>query len=111
MSGKKSQLSPRQTRKQLLIAESELNRVRLSEEWQYMTHEVRDLAHRAKTIASWASSAALLVAGLRALRRAAPASGTAKVSWFKKLLNGARMASTLWLAFGPRGGREERKKG
>jgi hypothetical protein len=108
MSGKTSHASPLEWRKQLLIAESELNRAQLAEEWQTMRHGVRDLAHRAKTIAAWASSAALLVAGVTALRRGPPAPGTAKSSWFQKLLNGARVASTIWLAFRARHEKEHK---
>jgi predicted phage tail protein len=107
MFGKKSHISPLKSRKQLLIAESELNRAQLSEEWQKMARGVRDLAHRATTIATWVSSAALLVAGAKALRRGPPAPGTAKSSWFQKILNGARMASTIWLAFRARGQKEQ----
>jgi len=109
MFGKTSHVSPLETRKQLLIAESELNRAQLSEEWQTVAHGVRGLAHRVKTIGAWASSAALLVAAVTALRRGPPAPGTAKSSWFQKILNGARVASTIWLAFRTRGGKEEHK--
>jgi hypothetical protein len=109
MFGKESHISPLESRKQLLIAESELNRAQLSEEWQTMAHGVRDLAHRAKTMAVWASSAALLVAGVTALRRGPPAPGTAKSSWFQEILKGARVASTIWFAFRARGGKEEHK--
>src|SRR5208337_3744941 len=66
MFGRTSHLSPLESRKRLLIAESELNRAQLSEEWQTMRHGARDLARRAKTIAAWASSAALLAAGVTA---------------------------------------------
>ena len=107
MSGKSSHVSPLESRKQLLIAESELNRAQLSEEWQTMTHGVRDLTHRAKTIGAWASAAALLVAGVTAWRRTPAAPGTAKSSWFHKILSGARLASTIWFAFRPRGKKEE----
>jgi hypothetical protein len=72
-----------------------------------MAHGVHDLAHRAKTIAVWASSAALLVAGVTALRRGPPARGAAKTSWFQKILNGARVASAIWFAFCARGEKEE----
>ena len=106
MFGKTAHVSPLQSRKQLLIAESELNRAQLSEEWETIAHGVRDLAHRAKTVAVWASSAALLVAGVTALRRGTPAPGTSKSSWFQKILNGARMASTIWFAFRARGEKE-----
>jgi hypothetical protein len=103
MPGRTSHLSPLESRKQLLVADSELNRAGLSEEWQAMTHGVRGFANRAKNIAAWASSAALVVAGLTALRRGPLRSGTAKSSWVQKILNGARVASALWLAFRARG--------
>src|ERR1039457_4103923 len=107
MSRSTSHVSPLESRKQLLVAESELNRAGLSEEWQAMTHSVRDLAHQVKTIAAWASSAAFLVAGVNALRRAPPKSGVATSSWFQKILNGARVASTLWFTFRARGEKHE----
>ena len=102
MSGKISHLSPLESRKKLLIAESELNRDGLSQEWQAMAHEVRHFAHRAKTVAAWTSTAAVLVAGVTALRRGPPRTEDAKSSWFQKILKGARLSSTLWAAFRPR---------
>ena len=109
MFGKEPHVSPLALRKQLLIAESELNRAQLSTDWQAMARGVSDLAHRAKAIAAWASSAALLVAGVKALRRGPPAPETAKSSWFQKILNGARAASTIWFAFRARSEKEEDK--
>jgi hypothetical protein len=99
MFGKTAHLSPLELRKQLLIAESELNRAQLCGEWQTMTHELRGLGHRTKVIAAWASSAALLAAGVTALRRNPPSPGSAKSCWFQKVLNGARIASGIWFAF------------
>ena len=107
MFGKTPHLSPLELRKQVLIAESELNRAQLSEEWQTITHGVRDLAHPVKTIGAWAWVAALLVADLTALRRGPLAPGTARLSWFQKILNGARLASTIWFAFRAHGEQEE----
>jgi hypothetical protein len=107
MFGKATHLSPLLSRKRLLIAESELNRAQLSEEWQTIAHGVRDVAHRAKTIAGWASSAAMLVAGVAALRRGPTAPGNAKSSWFQKILAGARVASTIWFAFRSRSEKKE----
>ena len=99
MFGKEFHLSPLESRRRLLLAESELNRARLSEEWQTMTHGVCRLAGRAQTMAALASSAALLVAGVRALRRGPPAPVTAKSSWYQRILDGARLASSIWFAF------------
>jgi len=107
MPGKTSDLSPLESQKQLLVAESELNRAGLAEEWQAMAHGVRDFAHRAKNIAAWASSAVLVVAGVTALRRAPPRSGAAKTSLFQRILDGARVASTLWFMFRARGEKHE----
>jgi hypothetical protein len=109
MFGKTSHVSPLESRKRLLTAESELNRALLSEEWQELTRGVRHLACRAKTIAVWASSTAVLVAGLRALRRGPPAPGAARSSWFQKILRVASEAWAIWLAFRPRSEEEEHK--
>ena len=104
MFGKESHVSPLEVRKQLLIAESELNRAQLSEEWQTMAHGVRDLAHRAKAIAVWASSAALLVAGLAAFRQSKVMAAEEKPSWFQRGLRGTQLAYSIWLAFRRRPG-------
>jgi len=91
-------------RKQLLIAESELNRAQLSEEWQTMAYGARDLAHRAKAITAWAPSAALLVAGLAAFRQSKVMAAEEKPSWFQRGLRGTQLAYSIWLAFRRRPG-------
>jgi len=97
MSGKTPQVSPLELRKRLLIAESELNRAELAEGWRTLTFGVRDLAHRAKIIAACASSAAVLVAALRATRPRPPAP-PAKSSWFQRIFKAASLAYTIWSA-------------
>ena len=72
-----------------------------------MAHGVRALAHQAKTMTAWASAAAALVAGLTAWRGGPPAPSAAKLSWFQKILNGARLAATIWFALRARGRKEE----
>jgi hypothetical protein len=109
MFGETSHISPLECRKQLLIAESDLNRAQLSEGWQMMAQGVRDLARRTKTIRGWASSAALLLAGVTALRRSPLVPATAKSSWFQKIVSGARLASTVWFALRARGEQDARK--
>ena len=98
MFGEARQLGPLETRKRLLIAESELNRIRLSQEWQTMADGVHNLADRAKTMGAWASAVALLGASLLARRRSPPASGGPRGSWLQKILNIARLASTIGFA-------------
>ena len=88
-----------ESRKKLLVAESEINRAQLVQEWQAMSHEARALARQARIIRSLAAGAASLVVGLASFRRKKPATGMEKPSWLQKILNGAGLISNLWLAF------------
>ena len=96
-------MSPLELRKQLLIAESELNRAQLAEEWAAMTTGVRTFIGGARSFGSVVSAAALLVTGLAAFRRTKPAPAGEKPSWWQTLLKGAGMLSTLWLALRSKG--------
>jgi negative regulator of sigma E activity len=89
------------SRKQLLIAESELNRAQLVEDWQMMADDVHALAHRAKTITFVASATASVVAILSSLRHKKAAPADEKPSWWKTLLKSAGLVSTVWQAFRP----------
>lgn len=91
------------SRKQLLIAESELNRAQLVEDWRAMADDVHALAQRAKTITFLASAAASVVAILSSLRHRKTAPADEKPSWWKTLLNSAGLVSTVWQAFRPLG--------
>ena len=101
MFGKNPRLNRLESRKQLLIAESELNRAQLLQEWRTMADEVHALAEQARTIRSLASAAASLVAGVASFRRKKSASGAGKSSWWQSLLKGAQWASSLWTEFRP----------
>jgi hypothetical protein len=92
-------MNPLELRKELLIAESELNRAQLAADMAALTAEVRTLTDRAKSFGSIASSAAVLVAALAAFKRGKPVDADAKPSWLKTILKGAGLISTLWLAF------------
>jgi len=92
-------VNPLQLRKELLIAESELNRAQLIEDWQAMTVGVRTLTARVKSISSLASAVALLVAAGSAFRRERAATESAKSSWLQMAIKGAEVAGSLWLAF------------
>ena len=72
MFGDSPRMNPLETRKRLLIAESELNRAQLAQEWGAMTVGVRTLTDRAKSYASIASSAAVLVGAWRPSGAASP---------------------------------------
>jgi len=104
MFGKSPRLNRLESRKQLLLAESELNRAQLFVDMATLSAEVCALTDRAKSLGSLASSAAMLVAGLAAFRRGKAADAGAKPSWFKRILKGAGVVSSLWLALRSRGG-------
>jgi len=99
MFGKGSRMTALESRKQLLIAESELNRAELLQDMVAVTAGVYTLTDRAKSFGSMASYAAVLVAGLAALRRGKSALTDAKPSWLQTIFKGTGLMSTLWLAF------------
>jgi len=96
MFGPISQLNSLQSRKQLLLAESELNRAHLIEDLAALTADVRSLTEHAQSFNSITSSAAMLVTGLAALRGAKPPASAPKRSWMQTLLNGAGLLSLAW---------------
>jgi hypothetical protein len=102
MFGKNPHLNPLESRKRLLIAESELNRAQLVQEWQAMADGVRSVADRARSISSLALAAASLIAGLASFRRTRSAPADEKPSWWQTLLKGAQWAGSLWSEFRPR---------
>jgi hypothetical protein len=99
MFGKKPHVNPLESRRQLLVAESELNRAQLVGDMAALTAGVRTLTDRAQSFGSIASSAAVLVAGLAAFPRGKPVDADAKPSWFHTLLKGAQLVGSIWLAF------------
>ena len=99
MFGKTNGITPLQAHKQLLIAESELNREQMQEEMNAIHDGVQQAVSRLKTVGSLASVGTLLVAGLAAFRhKSEPASAT-KTSWVGTILKGAQIAGSLWLGF------------
>jgi negative regulator of sigma E activity len=82
-----------------LIAESELNRAQLVQEWRVMRDEVHSLASQARSIGSIASAAATLVAGLSSLRRKKSEPAAEKPSWWQTLLKGAGLVGSFWSEF------------
>jgi hypothetical protein len=102
MFGKNPRINSLEARKQLLIAESEINRVQLVREWQTMADGVRSIANRARSIRVLALAAASLIFRLVSFRRAKSAPAGEKSSWWRTLLKGAQLAVALWAEFRPR---------
>jgi hypothetical protein len=98
MFGKHPHLNPLQSRKQILIAESELDRAQLVQEWQTMAGEVRSLRDRAQSWSAMASSVAVLVAGLTAFRHHKRSEAKTKPSWLETALKWVGLGSTFWMA-------------
>jgi hypothetical protein len=93
-------MSPLASRKQLLIAESELNRAQLIQEWQTVSGEVHALANQAQTVTAFVSAAVKLMVGVTAFRRKKTSAPVAdKPSWLKTILQGAQLAGVLWSEF------------
>jgi hypothetical protein len=88
-----------ETRKQLLLLESDLNRAQLARDVAELRAGLHTLTGRAQSLASIFSSAAVLVSALAAFRRGKPADAGAKPSWPRAILKGAGLLSSLWLAF------------
>ena len=103
-------MSPLETRKQMLIVESELNRFQLAGDVAALRAEVRAFTQRAKAISSIASTVAGLAAVLAALgawRRRKPAEPGAKRSWLQLVLDGVGLISSIWPALRSQGGDRE----
>jgi hypothetical protein len=104
MSAYNPRLSPLASRKQLLLAESELNRALLAGEVAALKSGIRAFTERANYFGSIASSAAALGAGLASVIR--PKSATAappKRSWLRTLFKGGGLLFSLWLELRSRG--------
>lgn len=91
-------MSPLESRKHLLVAESELNRAQLLDDLGRLATTVHALANHARSLGAIASPAAALMAGLATFQRAKPAAGDTKPARWAGLLKGAGLISTLWWA-------------
>lgn len=94
MPQKLPRVSPLQMRKELLIAESELNRAQLMEEWEAATEWHRTLNSGARMAGSIASAAGLLMSGFQAFRRKLKPSGGGG-SWLTPVIKGVGLIASL----------------
>ena len=94
-------MNPLALRKQLLLAESELNRAQLAQEWGTIAESTRWVTARAKSYSSVALTGALLMAGFTYFRRIRSAPAARKPSWWQLLLKGVKLGASLWSEFRP----------
>jgi hypothetical protein len=109
MPRKPPRVSPLELRKELLIAESELNRAQLTAEWEAATEWHRTLNAGARTIGLVASVAALLVSGVRAFRHKRESQNGAKPSWSQPIIKGVGLISSFWEVLRSRGCDQQKK--
>jgi hypothetical protein len=79
-------MNPLESRKRLLLAESELNRNLLIQEWQATVGEARALTSLARRIGSLVSAVVSLLTGLTCGRPKAPPVVPEKTPWWRLLL-------------------------
>jgi hypothetical protein len=97
MPGKKTRMTSLESRKQLLILESELNRTQLLKDLDELKAETEQLAEQARSLASLVSSATSVCNTVFKVQQAF--SGTKeKFPRFFGVLKGARAGASLWSA-------------
>lgn len=87
------------SQKQFLIAENNLGRDLLTQEFASLSSSLHQLTGRADSYKTIASSTALVLTGLAAFQRGRQKRSSEKSSWLNTLVKGAGLASTVWLAF------------
>jgi hypothetical protein len=101
MFGKKSQLTPLEIRRQMLLTESELNRIQFLHEWSELKGEIHRLTGPARTAGTFISVAARAGLAFSILRRLCRRQTVAveETSWISSLLDGAKAGISLWKMF------------
>jgi hypothetical protein len=104
MSGKNYSLTPLEARKQLLLVESELNRVQLLNDVRVLQNEIQLVTNQVRAIGSFASSVAKMadtVSSIGHVFSHDEKGEHGKSSWISSLINGARTGASLWATFFP----------
>ncbi len=100
MSGGKPALKPLELRKQLLLLESELNRVSILDEWRDVRNEARIIVRRLEPAVSGAGTIlARGIAGVEALRRVQTARKHSRDSRRSNCLEWVKVAFAVWSSF------------
>jgi hypothetical protein len=100
MFGKDSRLNSLASRKQLLIAESDLNRIQVVEGVAGLMAGATTLAGQMKSLASIGG---ILAIGIAAFRNAGASRPVTRSTWLQTALKAAGVVSNLWMAFRPKG--------
>ncbi len=90
-------MNPLELRRRLLIAESGINRTQMIEDCVELAAGVRLVAARARSFGSLLTSAQVLFTATAAFQSGRFSAGSGPVSWFRAVLKGAGLVSTVWL--------------
>ena len=101
-------MSPLETRKRLLLVESEMNRLQIAGDLAALKPGLAEISRRLRSVTRITSAAAILVAGLAVFTRTKTAPENAKPSWLKRLVQGAGLLSTLWMTVQPNASRPKK---
>lgn len=88
-----------ETRKKLLLAESELNRAELTRDVDALQSEVAHLKKQAMAVGSLVSSGALIATAFSIFRRnkkSENSDGASKLSWITAAIEGARIGTSVF---------------
>jgi hypothetical protein len=91
-------MNPQQLRKQLLIAESDVLREQLVQDIRLVRQGVTSAKEQAKSVVSFGSIAASLMAAFSAYKLTQKSEGEEKPSIISKLVTGTRAAVSVWAA-------------
>ena len=91
-------MNPLEVQKQMLVAESELNRARLASELAGLGDGVATITDGASRFEAMCASLVDVTHGLLDLGKAAP-SGAGKSSLFSAVIAGGSLLATLWQTF------------
>ena len=100
MFGKKSYLKTLETRKQEIVAQSDVNRIELLKDWETLKTELQRVKKQLRAAGSIASSAVVLAAAASVLRRKhepPKPEDHPKVPWVAAALNGAKVGASLFI--------------
>jgi hypothetical protein len=86
-----------EARKQLLLAESAVNRALLDRDWETMVQGAVGIVSEVKQAGKLLGVGAALIGALGIFRRARTPKATAGRSWFRTLFGLARWAVPIWM--------------
>jgi hypothetical protein len=102
MLGQHHSLTTLKSRKRALVEEAEAQREELGCDMEIVRSGLRRMGTQAKSFGSIASTIALVIAGLSTFRAARGLGRNGGASFLSRVLFGARLASTVWLALSAR---------